>query len=1271
MSVQSHPAAQQDLAAAPEFPRHVVTAVLVAHDGARWLPDALAGLLGQERPVQYAVAADTGSADDSSRLVAEALGDDRVLHLARRTGFGQAVEEAARTAPVLTPEDLPYLRRPSGWDPVTRSWRDDAYDMPELPHGEPVHWLWLLHDDCAPEPEALAQLLRVVDTEYELGRDDVAVVGPKLRGWYDRRQLLEVGVSIANSGRRWTGLDRREQDQGQHDHVRTVLSVSTAGMLIRRDVFERLGGFDRRLPLMRDDVDLCWRAHAAGLRVLVAPEAVVRHAEAASRERRAVDCAGRTTASPHKVDKAGAVHTLLVNVRTAALPWVLLRIVLGTLLRTVAYLVGKVPGQALDEIRGLLGVLLRPERIIAGRRERGRPQVEKDELRPLFPPPGATVRATVEQVAGDLFGSSDAEAAAGAGRHGGGIESGPGGDDADFLEIEQFARLKRIARKPGPVLFLILLLVSLAACRALLGGGALAGGALLPVPAGAGELWSRYVDAWHTVGTGGTASAPPYLAIVATVASLLLGSTGLAVTLLMVCSVPLAGATAYFASRPLVPSRLLRAWAAVAYAFLPAATGALAGGRIGTAVLAVLLPLIARAGVAAAGLSGSSGARGSWRATWAYALLLTVTTAFTPVVWPVALVLGIGVLALRRGEITAYAPRFLAQLGTPLLLLAPWSLSLLPFGFFDEAGLEYGSSAASALDLLGASPGGPGTVGGLLLLGIVLAALAALLRSERQLGVRTAWVVALVALVFSVLSNRSAWAGPATLVYGIALLSAATLGADGARFRVAEQSFGWRQPVAALIALASALGPLIAAAGWMFGGADGPVERRDPVQVPAFVAEESRTRDQARTLVLDSDSAAHVGYMLVRGSGARLGDGELASGDGGNSTLDKVVANLVAGSGADQADQLGGFAVRYVLVHKGAPREVTRVLDATPGLSRLSQQDGSGLWRVDQEVARATIVSGDKAAAGKSPGGEPEPVAAGPVEIHTDIEAGADGRVLRLADTAAEGWTATLDGKPLTRTTVDGWAQGFQLPASGGRLDVTYDDPFTHTAWLWAQGLLAVVLVVLALPGRRRDVDDDLPDEPLVPAQPVEGEGRRARRLRAQAEAEAEAEAGALAEAEPGPEAAGDAAEVPEPPAQAPVPVPQQQAYGEWDATGYTGAGYGSYDGGYGGEQYQAAQQYDPGAYGQQPYPAADPYQADAYQGGHGGEGGQGTQYGAGQYDPYAYGDPTQAQEGGYDPAYDQSYGQGGYDMPYDPSQPQQPQQPHGTGSERPDGSQQ
>ncbi|ORT53611.1 glycosyltransferase [Streptomyces sp. CB03238] len=1183
----------------PEFPRHVVTAVLVSHDGARWLPDVLAGLLGQERPVQNVIAADTGSADDSARLVTEAIGDDRVLHLARRTGFGAAVDEAARTAPVLGPEELPYLKRPSGWDPVSRTWRDEAYDMPELPHGEPVQWLWLLHDDAAPEPGALAELLRVAD-----GDEYAAIVGPKLRGWYDRKQLLEVGVSIANSGRRWTGLDRREQDQGQHDQVRSVLSVSSAGMLIRRDVFEELGGFDRRLPLMRDDVDLCWRAHSAGHRVLVAPDAVLRHAEASARERRTVDCAGRSVASPHRVDKAGAVYTLLANARGIALPWVLLRLVVGTLLRTLAYLVGKAPGQAVDEVMGLFGTLLRPERIIAARRRRSRRAVDAAELRPLFPPPGATVRATVEQVMSN-FGGTDADS--GGSRHGA-VESGPGGDDADYLEIEQFARLKKIARKPGPVLFALLLVVSVVACRGLFGGGSLAGGALLPVPDGVGELWGRYADAWHPLGTGGTQTAPPYLAVLAALSAVFLGSTGLALTVLLVCSVPLAGITAYFASRSLVQSRLLRAWGAVAYAFLPAGTGALATGRLGTAVLAVLLPLIARAAVAAHGLRG--GGRGSWRATWAYAFLLTFTMAFTPVVWPLAVVLGVAVLALRRDDIVAYGLRFVAAVGTPLLLLAPWSLSLLtdPAAFFKEAGMEFGTGAATPLDLLGISPGGPRAADGLVLIGLVLAALAALLRAERQFAIRTAWVTAVVALLFAVLVNGSGdgsgWAGPATLVYGIALLAAGMLGAEGGRTRVASQSFGWRQPVAVLIALAAAGGPVICAAGWMIGGAAGPLERRDPVQVPAFVAEESGTRDQPRTLVLGGASSAEVPYTLVRGSGARLGDAELAAAGGGDARLDKVVAHLVAGSGADQTDQLSGFAIRYVLVRDGAPRQMSRVLDATPGLTRLSQLDGSALWRVDRQVARATIVPGGD---GK---GERLPVASGPVEAHTEIPSGGAGRVLRIADRADDGWQAKIDGRPLKKTVVDGWAQGFELPAEGGRLDLTYDNPVTHTAWIWTQVFLAVVLLVLALPGRRRDVDDDLPEEeqPAVTAEDLAGDGRRARRLRAAAAAEA-AEGGPETASEGGP-AAGSVPPVPDTDpyaAQTVDGVPQQPSYGEWA----DGQAYAAYPADPAQQQYQA----DP--YYQQQYPQYGQYEQyqQPYE-----QGQYDEQYPPGQYEQQQYG---------------------------------------------------
>ncbi|WP_030866027.1 glycosyltransferase family 2 protein [Streptomyces sp. NRRL F-2747] len=1166
MSLHSQSTASHQAAATPEFPRHVVTAVLVAHDGARWLPKTLAGLLGQERPAQSHVAADTGSADDSARLLGEALGEDRVLHLARRTGFGTAVDEAVRNAGTLTPEDLPYLKRPSGWDPVGRTWRDDAYDLPELPHGEPVQWLWLLHDDSAPEPDALTELLRVADEN-----PDAAVIGPKLRGWYDKKQLLEAGVTIARSGRRWTGLDRREQDQGQHDQIRPVLSVSTAGMLVRRDVYEALGGFDRRLPLMRDDVDLCWRAQSAGHTVLVAPDAVLRHAEAAARERRTVDCAGRTSSSPHRVDKAGAVYTVLANSPGRALPYVLLRLLVGTVLRTLAYLVGKAPGQAVDEITGLLATLLRPGRILGARRRRGRPAVPAKELRPLFPPPGASLRANAEQLAGYIGADRETDTAA-VGRHGGAVESGPGGDDADYLEIEQFARLKRIARNPAPVLFALLLLVSVIACRALLGGGSLMGGALLPAPDSGLALWRAYTDDWQPVAVGSTAGAPPYLAVLGALATVLFGSTSAALTLLLVCSVPLAGLTAYFASRPLVESRLLRAWAAVAYAFLPAVTGALAGGRLGTAVLAIVLPLIARSAVAAFGFGGAEGERSGWRPVWTYTLLLTLATAFTPVVWPLAAVLGAAALVLRRAEWKAYGLRLLATLAVPLLVLAPWSLSLLthPGRLLHEAGLPYGSGSATALDLLGISPGGPRTAGGLLLIGVVLAALAALLRSERQFAVRTAWAAALAALLLAVVVNRTGWAGPATLVYGLALLAAAVVGADGAKERVAASSFGWRQPLAALIALAAAAGPLLGAAGWMISGADGPLERRDPVQVPAFVAEESGTRDQARTLVLGGTSPATVSYTLVRGSGGRLGDAELAAAAGSSPQLDKVVSSLVAGSGADQSDQLSGFAIRYILVRDGAPQQMRKVLDATPGLSRLSQLDGSALWRVDRQVARATIVSG-------KPGEAPIPVASGPVEVHTKIpasEAGGAGRVLRIADRAAPGWEATLDGKPLKPKTLDGWAQGFELPAAGGRLDLVHEDALTRTAWHWAQGLLALVLLVMALPGRRASLDDDLPEEEAETAERSAagegGEGRRARRLRA----EAQAAETATAPAEEPPGAVAD------PYAQ----IPAQPVYGE-DA--YTYQAYG--DQGYAYEQ-QPQQPYVPAPaqapeYEQYPYP--------------------------------------------------------------------------------------
>src|SRR5690606_9406931 len=112
------------------------------------------------------------------------------------------------------------------------------------------------------------------------------------------------------------------------------------------------------------------------------------------------------------------------------------------------------------------------------------------------------------------------------------------------------------------------------------------------------------------VGLGSDRWSPPYVGILAVLSTVLFGKPWLAVSILLLGSVPLAGLTAYYASRVLVvdaprtgrrarsrhrrvPVAAVRAWFAAVYALLPAATGAIAGGRLGTAVVHVLLPLIA------------------------------------------------------------------------------------------------------------------------------------------------------------------------------------------------------------------------------------------------------------------------------------------------------------------------------------------------------------------------------------------------------------------------------------------------------------------------------------------------------------------------------------------------------------------------------------------------------------------------------------------------------------------------------------------------------
>ena len=80
------------MASLSDVDKHRVTAVLVSHNGAIWLPEVVAALNSQTRPIDFITAVDTGSEDASTKLLKSA----RIPFFTtdQETGFGQAVSLA-------------------------------------------------------------------------------------------------------------------------------------------------------------------------------------------------------------------------------------------------------------------------------------------------------------------------------------------------------------------------------------------------------------------------------------------------------------------------------------------------------------------------------------------------------------------------------------------------------------------------------------------------------------------------------------------------------------------------------------------------------------------------------------------------------------------------------------------------------------------------------------------------------------------------------------------------------------------------------------------------------------------------------------------------------------------------------------------------------------------------------------------------------------------------------------------------------------------------
>lgn len=972
-----------------------MTAVLICHDGARYLPQVLAGLNAQDRPPDRRCAVDTASVDGTPTLLAEELGPAAVLRLPRQTAFGAALGAAVAALP---PSDAGI-----------------------------VEWIWILHDDSAPEPGALRALLELAEQHPEAG-----LIGPKVRSW-NGRFLLELGLAPDRTGRLDRGVERHEVDQGQHDQVREVLAVGSAGALVRRDVFEALAGYDPALPLFGDDVDFGWRVVRSGFRVLVAPQAAIRHAAALAAGRRDPALGRR-----ERLIRRAAFYPWLVNAPIPVLCLLVPRWLAGSTLRAVGLLLLRRPRAAAAELTALPGLLARaPSLRAARRRRRVAAEIGYARVRPLLAGPAFRLRAYRDAV--------------------------------NLLAAGGLGRARRSGWRSSRVGLLVvvgLTTLSLVGDRALV-GSAIAGGRLLPAPNGASAVWRSYLAAFHPTGLGSGAPAPPMLAVLAALATVLFGKPWLAVNLLLFGALPLAGLSAYLCARRLVGSALLAGWGAATWALLPLVTGGVAGGRLDATITAIALPPLAL-GFSQV-LAEHPATAGWWRA-FALGGALAAATAFAPLLYPVAvlavlLAVGLGFLRRWRGRAWSPASALAAAvaLAVPWAVLGPWTGYLLahPGLLLAAPGLaDPGSAQVPAYRLLLADPGGPGAPPAWLLLPLLGGALAALLQRGRRVLTGLAWFAILIGyggalwldrLTLAVSGARfTPWPAVPVAVGELGLVAGCLLAASSLRGQLTSRAFGWRHLSAGLLVAAGAAVPGALGVAWLAGGPGAELHPVAPPATPAFVVAEAGA-EHRRVLAMDVTAAGNVGYAVLPGGQPPTLGTENLMGAYADPALGPAVAALVSGTGTGYAAALAEADIGFLQVAGSAARPVRARLAGEPDLLRLTDE---GSWALALPTSAVRVAAG--------PG-----VAGLPLEANAELPAGPSGRLLVLATGWSSNWRAQLSGRRLRPARAYGWAQAFRLPASGGRVRVSYSAA-DRDRWLVAQLIALILLGVLAVPGRAR-----------------------------------------------------------------------------------------------------------------------------------------------------------------------------------------------------------
>ena len=993
-----------------------VVAVVVTHNPGPWFEEALVSLVNQEYPNLSILVVDTKSDHDPTHRIAEIAPRAYVRRLETNRGPGAAVNVALTMV-----EGAPFFL--------------------------------VCHDDVALAPNTVRLLVE------EAYRSNAGMVGPKLVRWDQPEALLNVGMGADRFGAPFPLCERGELDQEQHDGVRDVFFVPGACFLIRADLLRALGGFDEAMSFQGEDTDLCWRAHLAGARVLVAPSARVRHVEALGQRR---DDDRRRLQSRHRL------RMVLTNYGWFYLLGVLIQQALLSLVEVAAALAtGRIHHSR--ELVGAWAWNLRNSRSMMAKRRRvaASRQVTDLELRHLH------VRGSA-RLTGFLRG-----------------QIGTGDFDATLGDsMRQWLARRGATAQPHNVAVAVgVALVLLLGSRHLLTRSLPAVGELVVFPDRARDLFPMAWSGWRQAGLGEAGFAPTGLGLIGLVGLLLFGATGLARVLLVLGTIPL-GLVGVWRLGSFTPHSRAKAAMVLAYGANPLPYNALAAGSWRALALYALLPWIVRALARAAGAQPFGEA--SWRSFGQASAVVALNVAVLVTLYPgavlvVALTAGaLMVGSLFSGERRAALRLFgAAAIGVMagLALHAPWLVSAWSANDPDLRvfGAAGGAHEVALVDLLGFQTGATGT--GWLSWGLLVAGLAGLTIGRAW---RLAWAVrgwclyALPLVVVAVV--QAGWTDrrlPAAevLLTPAALGVALAVGTGLAAFDIdlPGYRFGWRQ----FASLAAAAGLFLAVLPLGLGSFNGhwgmPSGGYD--RVLGFVEDEAATVGPFRVLWLGSADLLPV-------AGWPVGDGvtsyatslgypsvsALWSGPESEATrrIPSALSTARAGGYNRLGQQLGVLGVRYVVVidrlapvpFESAQDPAAAWIDATLGSQLdLAEIELNGAMRVYRntawlpltvELPPAVSEVADLAFPDTSAARTPALTAAGYQRFEGSLD---DEVVLHVAHSFDPGWELTVSGQPVAGGVGFGFANRYQV-ATAGPATLRYASSSTYQV-VWVVQLLA------------------------------------------------------------------------------------------------------------------------------------------------------------------------------------------------------------------------